>query len=66
MNVKAGHFLQGTEYKKFDASFFNISPNEAKVGHGFDVEQKWRLTAVGNGSKSKDAPGRSLRSSRER
>lgn len=31
MNVNAGHFLQGTEYKQFDASFFNISPNEAKA-----------------------------------
>ena len=31
MNVKAGHFLQGTEYAEFDAQFFNISPNEAKV-----------------------------------
>ena len=60
MNVKAGHFFQGTEYKKFDAPFFNISPNEAKVGLDFEVEQEWRLIAVGNGSKSKNALGRSL------
>ena len=31
MNVKTGHFLQGEEYAQFDAQFFNISPNEAKV-----------------------------------
>ena len=34
MNVKAGHFLQGTDYAHFDAPFFNISPNEAKVRLG--------------------------------
>lgn len=38
MNVKSGHFLQGTEYTQFDASFFNISPNEAKVGFDSSVE----------------------------
>ncbi|KAL8839293.1 MAG: hypothetical protein Q9170_001810 [Blastenia crenularia] len=32
MNVKSGHFLQDDQYGYFDASFFNISPNEAKVG----------------------------------
>ena len=31
MNVKAGHFLKDEDYSPFDASFFNISPNEAKV-----------------------------------
>ncbi|KAL8782461.1 MAG: hypothetical protein Q9213_005355 [Squamulea squamosa] len=29
-NVKAGHFLDEDQYGYFDASFFNISPNEAK------------------------------------
>lgn len=32
MNVKAGHFIKEEDYIPFDASFFNISPNEAKVG----------------------------------
>ena len=32
MNVKAGHFLHGDDYTRFDAPFFNINPNEAKVG----------------------------------
>ncbi|KAL9102129.1 MAG: hypothetical protein Q9163_002690 [Psora crenata] len=31
MNVKSGHFLQEEQYGYFDASFFNISPNEAKA-----------------------------------
>lgn len=66
MNVKAGHFLQRAEYTQFDASFFNMSPNEAKVELSSSVELERPLTHAGNGSKSPDAPGRSLRSSRER
>ena len=66
MNVKAGHFLEGTDYTQFDASFFNMSPNEAKVRLRSSVELEQRLTHAGNGSKSPDAYGRSLRSSRER
>ena len=31
MNVKSGHFLNEDQYGYFDASFFNISPNEARV-----------------------------------
>ncbi|KAL8784315.1 MAG: hypothetical protein Q9195_009094 [Heterodermia aff. obscurata] len=31
MNVKSGHFLQEDQYGYFDASFFNISPNEARA-----------------------------------
>lgn len=31
MNVKAGHFLKDEDFSSFDASFFNVSPNEAKV-----------------------------------
>ena len=31
MNVKSGHFLKEDQYGYFDASFFNISPNEARV-----------------------------------
>lgn len=34
MNVKSGHFLKEDQYGYFDASFFNISPNEARVGLG--------------------------------
>ena len=38
MNVKAGHFLHGDNYTRFDAPFFNISPNEAKVGLDLTVD----------------------------
>ena len=31
MNVKSGHFLKEDQFGYFDASFFNISPNEARV-----------------------------------
>lgn len=31
MNVRSGHFLEGDQYTRFDGSFFNMSPNEAKV-----------------------------------
>ena len=50
MNVKAGHFLEGTEYTEFDAAFFNINPNEAKVrmdyfmnGLVIYVDRPWTL-----------------------
>ena len=66
MNVKVGHFLQGTDYDKFDAPFFNISPNEAKVRLGSSTKFEWLLIYVGDRPKSADALGRSLRSSRER
>lgn len=43
MNVKAGHFLEESEFTQFDAPFFNISPNEAKVRLGSSVELEWPL-----------------------
>lgn len=65
MNVNSGHFLQGKEYAGFDASFFNISPNEAKVVSSSSMELTRLLTDAGDGPKSPDAPGRCLRGSRE-
>ena len=56
MNVKAGHFLHGEDYTRFDAPFFNISPNEAKVGLDLTIDFGSRLINAGNGSKSSDAP----------
>lgn len=42
MNVRGGHFLK-EDIGLFDASFFNISPNEAKA---IDPQQRLQLESA--------------------